>query len=129
MAAIVVVKAKNCTPVGYEVNDTCVLSEAVTAGNLLKFTGTLSNGVPVMGKAPIAGITEADGIAFQDGYAGQQGYSYGVQGEMDGFSGLTPGAPLYPSSAVAGGIDTTAIANATVRVKAIRAGRIRFNFV
>ncbi len=129
MAAVTRVKAKPCAPVGYEVNDTCVLTEAVTAGDLLKYTGTATNGVSNMSKAPITGIVEADGIALMDGYAGQQGFSVGIQGEMDGFSGMTPGAPLYPSTATAGGLDTTPIASAPVRIRAIRAGRIRYNFV
>jgi hypothetical protein len=129
MAAVTRVKARPVTPVGYEVVDRCVLSEDVTAGDLLKYTGATTNGQPVMSKAPTAGITEADGIALQNGYSGQAGFDVGIQGEMDGFSGLTPGNPLYPSTATAGSIDTTAIAGATVRIKAVRTTRIRFCFV
>lgn len=140
MAAVTKVKARNCTPVGYEVNDVCVLSEAVTAGDLLVFTGAITNGMPVMSKAPTT-VTEAHGIATKDGFAGQQGFDFGIQGEMDGFANLTPGAPLYPSGSVAGGIDTTAPTYytaattpavnvpATPRIRAISASRIRFSFV
>jgi hypothetical protein len=106
--------------------DKVELTEAVTAGDLLNYTGTQSDGQARASKAP-AGATEADGIALQDGYAGERGFSMGVQGEMDGFSGLTPGAALYPSGAVAGGLDTTAAG--AIRVKAVKTTRIRYNFV
>lgn len=123
MAAITRVKGRPVTPVGYEVNDKGTLTEDVTAGDLLK------NGSSGWSKAPITGITEADGIALQDGYSGQSGFSIGIHGEMDGFSGMTPGTSLYPSTATAGGLDTTAITGAAVRVKARTATRIAFNFV
>ncbi|HYP18611.1 MAG TPA: hypothetical protein VEY08_00950 [Chloroflexia bacterium] len=129
MAAVTVVKARYVTPVNYEVIDKCVLSEAVVAGDQLVFTGTVTNGLPVMSKAPTAGITEAHGMAIKDGYAAQEGFEVLIQGEMDGFSGLTPGNPIYPSTATAGKLDTTAIASATVRVRAIRATRIRVSYV
>lgn len=118
--------AKPCTPVGYEVVDKVQLSVAVTAGQLLKYTGSSSDGMAIMGLAA-AGATEVDGIALQDGYAGQRGFSVGIQGEMDGFVSLTPGTALYPSGSVAGGIDTTAAG--VIRMKAVRTTRIRFNFV
>lgn len=125
MAAVTRVKAHPVSPVAYEVNDKGLLTEDVTAGDLLVL------GAGGWSKAPITGITEAMGIALQNGYAGQEGFGVGIQGEMDGFSGLTAGTPLYPSTATAGGLDTTAIANATVRIRACnRAGtRIRYNFV
>jgi len=126
MAAVTVVKARPCTPVGYEVNDKCVLSGAVTAGDCLKFTGAVSNGLPVMAKAT-GGATEVDGIALTDGYDGQAGYSYGLQGEMDGFSGMTPGTAIYPAPSTAGGWDTSAAG--AIRAKAITATRIRYNLV
>lgn len=134
MAAITVVKARPVTPVGYEVNDSGVLTEDVTAGQLL------SNGAGGWSKCPTNQV-EPDGIALQDGYAGQGNFPVGIQGEMDGFSGLTPGAKLYPSGSVAGGIDTSAPVYYTVattpvvnvpvvsKLKAVTATRIRFNFV
>lgn len=140
MAAITVVRARPVTPAGYEVVDKCVLSEAVVAGDLLIFTGATTNGLSVMSKA-LTSTKEADGIALKDGYAGQQGFDVGIQGEMDGFSGLTPGAALYPSTGTAGKMDTTAVVwyNAgttpavnvpvTPKIKAIKASRIRYNFV
>jgi hypothetical protein len=120
MAAVVRTKARPCAPAGYEVNDKGSVTEAVVAGDLLK------NGAGGWSKLA-AGATEADGIALQDYYAGQGNCSIGIQGEMDGFSGLVPGAPLYPSAAVAGGLDTTAAG--VIRVKAATATRIRYNFV
>ena len=129
MAAVNRVKARNVTPVGYEVNDKVALSEDVTAGDQLVYTGTTVNGFPVMGKAPTSGIKEAHGIAIKNGLQGEEGFDVGLQGEMDGFSGMTPGADLYPSTGTAGGLDTTAITGATVRVRAVKATRIRYNYV
>lgn len=123
MPAVNRVKPRPCTVVAYEVNDVKALKEDVITGDLLVIDvdGKLK-------KAP-AGTTEAHGIALKDGYAGQEGFDYGLHGEMDGFSGMTPGAPLFPSAAVAGGLDTTQPAGAVARVRAIRASRIRYNFV
>lgn len=101
MAAVTVTKARPCTPTGYEVVDKCALAVNVVAGQLLAYTGATSNGMSVMGLAA-AGADDADGIALQDGFAGQGGFSVGIQGEMDGFAGLVPGTPLYPSGARVG---------------------------
>lgn len=128
MAAITVVKARACSPPGYEVNDTCELADDVTAGDLLVLSGTVSGGLPVMEKAPTTAL-EPDGIALQDGYDGQRGFSYGIQGEMDGFSGLTPGALLYPSGTTAGVIDDTKPTGAANRIKAVTTTRIRYNLL
>jgi hypothetical protein len=95
------VKARVCTPVGYEVVDRGKAVTAWTAGDQLK------NGDGGWSKLP-AGAAEADGIGLMDAYAGQDGCDIGIHGEMDGFSGMTPGTPLYPSASVAGGLDTTA---------------------
>jgi hypothetical protein len=120
MAAVTRVTARPCTPVGYEVVDKGTLAAAVVAGDLLK--NSAAGWI-----LAVAGATEADGIALQDGYSGQAGFSIGIQGEMDGFSGMTPGAALYPSASVAGGLDTTAAG--VIRVKAASTTRIRYNFV
>lgn len=127
MAAVTRVKARPCAPAGYEVNDKGLAAEAWVAGDLL------TNGADGWSKAD-AGTIFAHGIALQDAYAGQGNCSIGIQGEMDGFSGLTPGAPLYPSAAVAGGLDTTEAELATdvpapPQVRAATATRIRYNFV
>jgi hypothetical protein len=110
------------TPVGYEVVDKGKLTQDVVAGDLLTL------GASGWSKAA-AGAAEAHGIALQNGYNGQAGFSVGIQGEMDGFSGMTPGAPLFPSGSVAGGLDTTQPTDAVARVRAVTATRIRYNFV
>jgi hypothetical protein len=48
------------------------------------------------------------GFAAQDYAEGRQDCSILFQGELDGFSGMTPGAPIYPSAGTAGGLDTSA---------------------
>lgn len=115
---------------GYEVNDKGQAKVAIAKGDLLVMTADApGNGFErVWDKAPISGITEAHAIALMDARAGGI-VSAGIQGEMDGFTGLTVGAPLYPSTATAGGIDTTAIASSTVRMRAVTAGRVRYSFV
>lgn len=115
------------SPPGYEVNDTCELSEDVAAGDLLEFTGSMSAGQPVMQKCPTG--NEPDGIALTDGKSGERGFDVGVQGEMDGFSGLSPGADLYASTATAGDIDDASGSGTAAPIKAIRATRIRYSFV
>jgi hypothetical protein len=122
MAAVTRVKARPCAPAGYEVNDKGVAVTAWVAGDLL------TNGAGGWSKAAVD-VLEGHGIGLQDAYAGQGNCSIGIQGEMDGFSGLTPGAALYPSAATAGGLDTTAPEGATIRVRAATATRIRFSFV
>ena len=134
MAAVTRVKARPCAPAGYEVNDKGVAVEAWVAGDLLV------NGASGWSKAP-TGTKIAHGIGLQDAYAGQANCSIGIQGEMDGFSGLTPGDPLYPSGSTAGGLDTTAVTWYGVattpavavpvqpQVRAATATRIRYNFV
>ncbi len=121
MAPVTVVEAHPVTPAGYEFNTVGRVTEAVTRGDQLK------NGASGWSKLP-AGATEADGIALVNGYAGQT-IGIGLHGEMDGFSGLTPGTPLYPSASVAGGLDTTVVAGAAIRVKADTDTRIRYNYV
>lgn len=128
MAAVTRVKARPISIPGYEVNDKGKASVAFTAGDLLIISGTGTNDSPTWALAT-AGALEAHGIALQDCYAGQEGISVGIQGEMAGFSGLTPGAPLYPSGSVAGGIDTTLPTGGTPRIRARTATSIRFNFV
>lgn len=124
MAAVTRNKARYVTPVGYEVVEkAATVTEAVVAGDLLVL------GAGGWSKAPIAGITEAMGMAIQDYAAGRGDCSVLIQGEMDGFAGMTAGAPLYPSTATAGGLDTVAIAGATVRIRAVTPTRVRVSFV
>lgn len=133
MAAVTKVKVRPVTPVAYEVNDKGTLVVDVLAGDLLIITASGWD------KATTS-TPEAHGIALLDGFAGGVA-SVGIQGEMDGFSGLTPGNTLYPSGSVAGGIDTTATTYysaattpavavpAIPRIRAVSATRIRYCFV
>ncbi|OJW05787.1 MAG: hypothetical protein BGO39_05005 [Chloroflexi bacterium 54-19] len=138
MAAVTRVKARPVTPVGYEVNDKGTLTEDVIAGDQLVISGEVAN-VKQWSKCPTT-AKEADGIALTDGFNGGVA-DVGIQGEMDGFSGMTPSTPLYPSGTTTGGLDTTAptfysaattpavAVPAPARVKAIGATRIRFNYL
>lgn len=136
MAAVTKVKPRHVAPVGYEWIDVCELTEDVNAGDLLEFTGVTNDNLPLMRKLPAAANAEPDGIALKGGFAGERGFDYGIHTEMDGFSGLTPGDPIYSSAAVAGGLDTApngvtpAAAAPPVSYglvgKAIKASRIRF---
>ena len=128
MAAVTKVKPRFVSPVGYEEIDTCELTEAVVAGDLLEYTGVTNDNQPLMRKLPAGAAAEADGIALKDGYAGQRGFDVGITLEMDGFSGLTPGDAIHSSSTVAGGLDTTANGAALSVGKAVRTTRIRFHF-
>lgn len=130
MAAVAKGKVRSASPTGYEVNDKGQAKVAIAVGDLLVIT---SDAAPrgfeqVFDKAPITGITEAHAIALTAADIGQL-VNVAIQGEVDGFTGLTPGSPLYPSTATAGGIDTTAIASATVRIRAITPTRLRVSFV
>lgn len=128
MAAPTRVKVRNVTVVAYEVNDKVQLAVDVEPGDQLQYTGATSRGQSVMTKLPIDAL-EADGIALRKGYAGERGFDVGLHGEMDGFSGLVPGTPYFPSGAIAGGLDSTVVVDATIRVKAVKTTRIRFCYV
>lgn len=122
MAAVTRTKGRPVTPVGYEVNDKGVCAADWTTGD------ELINSAAGWVLAP-AGALEAHGIALNPAKIGDRGCDIGLQGEMDGFSGLVPGAALYPSATVAGGLDTTAVAGATIRVRAAATTRIRYSYV
>jgi len=115
------------SPPGYEVNDTCELAEDVAAGDLLEYTGAMKSGQPVMQKSATG--EDPDGIALMSGKQGERGFDVGIQGEMDGFSGLTPGALLFSSTATAGDIDDASGSGTAAPVKAVRKTRIRYSFV
>lgn len=130
MAAVTKGTLRPVTPVGYEVVDTGEAKTALAVGDLVSITSdTPANGNPkVWAKAAITGITEAMGIVLTAAVAGGP-VTVGICGEMDGYSGLTPGAALYPSTATAGETDTSAINGATVRMRAVSATRVRYSFV
>lgn len=119
MAAVTRVKARVVTPVGYEfVTPAQTVTEAVTAGDLLILSAT--------GWARSGAATPAakHGFAAQDYVSGQSDCSILTTGEMDGWSGLTPGAPLYPG--VTGGLDDAAVAGFVGLIHAVSATRIAF---
>lgn len=122
-------KIRPATRVGFAVNDKGQAKSAIAAGDLVVITADVPSRAyeTVYDKAPITGIAEAHGIALKPAVAGGL-VEVGLLGEMDGFSGLTPGAPLYPSTATPGGIDTTAIAGAPVRARAVTSTLIRYSF-
>lgn len=137
MAAVTRVKARPVSPPGYEVNDKGQAKVDITAGDLLIITNdTPSNGFEKVWDKATTSTLNAHGIALMDAKAGAV-VSVGIQGEMDGWSGMTPGAAAYPSGSAAGGLDTTApsefattpAVTARPNVRAISATRIRYNFV
>lgn len=129
MPPVVKVRARAVSPVGYEWGDVCELLEDVAAGDLLEFTGAMSDGQPVMRRLPAGANAEADGVALQAGFAGKRGFDYGIHYEIDGFSAGTPGDLVYPAGAggVAGGLDTTV--NGRPVGKFVKPTRIRFQIL
>lgn len=127
MAAVTKVKPRFVSPVGYEEIDVCELLEDVEAGDLLQFTGDMSDGQAVMQLVPANATEQVDGVALQTGFAGQRGFDFGIVFEMDGFSGLAPGDLVYADAAVAGGLNTTA--NGDPVGKCVRGTRIRFHLM
>ena len=130
MAAVTRVKARPVLIPGYEVNDDGQAKVALVAGDglvIVADTPTRSGFNRVYDKAPTT-ATEHHAIALMDAKAGGK-VEAGIHGEIDGFSGLTPGVPIYPSGTVAGGLDTTAPAGAVIRMRAVSATRIRYTLV
>jgi hypothetical protein len=129
MAAVTIGTLRPVTVPGYEVNDKGQAATAITKGQLLVITAaTPGSGYDkVYDKAPTT-ATDPAGIALMDAAAGGL-VSVGIHGEMDGFTGLTPNAMLYPSATVAGGIDTAKPAGAIERIRAVSPTRIRYAFV
>jgi len=106
-------------PVGYEVvMEASVVTEAVVAGDLLML------GPTGWSRSPATTPAAKRGFAAQDYRAGQKDCSIIIQGEMDGWSGLTPGAPLYPGAT--GGLDDAAVAGFVGLIHAVSATRIQF---
>lgn len=136
MADITVVGARPCTPAGYEFNDVAESDGGWAAGDLLVYTGDMSGSMAVMEKAA-ADATRADGIALQAAADGDRGCDVGIVGEMDGFSGLTPGTALFVSADNAGKIGTTAptlfattpAVTAPSQVRAVTDTRVRYSFL
>ena len=129
MAAVTKGNLRPVSPPGYEVNDKGQAKVAIAKGDLLLITADtpLAGHERVYDKA-VGGTIEAHAIALMDCPINGT-VNAGIQGEMDGYSGLVPGAPLYPSASVAGGLDTTATATPITRVRAVTTTRIRYSFV
>lgn len=143
MAAVTApTNAALCSPPGYENVDTGYASVDLKAGQLVIFdtAGAPSSRWEHAFKLAPTTATEAHGISLKATKAGGTA-EIAFRGEMDGFSGLTVGAGLYPSSATAGGMDTTAPTFYSVattpavavpvpaRIRAVTATRIRFDLV
>lgn len=112
-------KIHPCIPVGYErVSMIRTVTEAVVAGDLLIL------GANGWSKSTAASPGDKRGFAAMDYAAGRRDCSIHTHGEMDGFTGLTPGAPLYP--AAAGGLETVAVAGFTGLIHAVSATAIEF---
>lgn len=93
MATITRVKARPTMPVGYEVvHPVKIVTEAVVAGDLLILG---ANGWSL---SPVTTPGAKHGFAAQDYYAGQKNCSILTEGEMDGWSGMTAGTPLFPGA-------------------------------
>lgn len=135
MAAVTVVELHPTLISGYEVNVKGMAVTDLAVGQLLvrDSATTPSRGNKNSWKLAPAGTVQAQGIVLKPCKAGKT-VSVGLQGEMEGFSGLTPGAGLFPSASVAGGIDTTATlagtgVNQKPDIRADSATGIIYNFL
>jgi hypothetical protein len=128
MAAVTKGTVKYVTPAGMGFTDRGQAATDMLVGDLLIIATTTPNTgfEKVYQKAPVSTVDPA-GIVIQDCKAGEP-VNVGVIGELEGYTGLTPGAPLYSSPSVVGGIDTVLVTGAIGRVRAVSTTRIRFNF-
>lgn len=126
MAAVTRVDCILVSPPGEFGGDKGYCTAAVEAGQPVIIAGTTPpNRLWSHSVSPASGTT-ANGIALKDCGAGGT-VEYAFYGEMDGYSGLTPGAPL---TIVGGLVDTTAPAAGVRRdIVAVTPTSIRFSFV
>lgn len=131
MAAVTVVNNRPVTPPGYEFNQKAQAKVALTRGTLVSpVADAPSSGFDVV----VDKLATADAVMLKKAYmvlmdcAAGATASLGSHGEMDGYSGLTAGAPLYASAAVAGGIDTAKPAGAVERMWAVTTTRVYYSF-
>lgn len=126
MAAIQKVAPIYVSPPGYEVIDRGFARETIEAGDPI-----IIDSVPYKDRTYDCAVrkatgTEAHGIALKNVTAGGT-CEFALQAEMDGFTGLTPGAAL---TIVGGAIDDTApAAGVSTQIRAVNTTRIRFVFV
>lgn len=124
-------KPKLVSPTGYEVVDVGTANEIILSGQLAIRNATGWSKCPTTNN-------EAHAVALKDYAAGQGGCDFLVQGEMDGYDmtgGIVPGTDIYPSASVAGGLQsdlrsiaTTPVVPLPVKIRAVTATRLRFNF-
>ena len=126
MAAITKVAPALASPVGYENVFYAYASVALVPGDVVVITSATPSSSQFDCVVAKAAAAEAHGISLKTtGIGGLAEICF--RGEMDGYSGLTPGAGLTIASGV---IDNTAPANTQVGAAAIRAvtpTRIRFD--
>lgn len=129
MAAVTFGTLRPITVPGYEVNDKGQAATDILKGQLLIITAaTPGAGFDAVWDKATTATLDPHGIALMDAKTGAL-VSVGIQGEMDGFTALVPGNPVYPSASVVGGIDTALPAGAPTRIRAKTATRIRYSFV
>lgn len=129
MAAPTEVDLHPVSPPGMIFTDRGQAATAMVCGQLLNLaTTTPSSGHEKVWELAPASTVEPDGVCLIDTPAGKS-VSVGLLCEIDGYSGLTPGTAYYASATVAGGIDSTVVTNAAIRMKAVSATRMRFAFV
>lgn len=129
MAAITLVAPILSSPVAYESAQHGYAGEDLEAGDLVVISAAGPDARWDVTYEVADGAT-ADGIVLKDcGIGGTADVAY--QGEMDGYSGLTPGARLSVASGV---IDATAPVQAdtaaatSYTITAVTASRIKFRF-
>lgn len=125
MAAITKVDPKLASPVGYENVFYAYASEPLEAGDVVVITSaTAPGGYDCVVEEAAAAV--GHGIVLKD--VGTRGTAEVCwRGEMDGFAGLTPGAPLTIASGV---IDDTAPAEGvSTNIRAVTPTRIRFDLI
>lgn len=122
MAELTLNAPKYNTVPGYEVVRAGVATEDIPAGSAVIQTASGWSIAP-------ASSTDFHGVAIQSYYAGQGGCSFLIQGEYDGFSGLTPGANVFVSTTVAGGWADAGAASSIVRARAVTPTRISISCV
>lgn len=122
MAELTLTKGRYNTVPGYEVIRRGIATEALKAGDAVVQTAS------GWSKAP-AGATDFHGVAIQDYISGQGACDFLIQGEYDGFTGLTPGADVFVSTTVAGGWADAGASGAIVRARAVTTTRISVNCI
>ena len=126
MAAVARVRPILVSPPGMEVVDRGYALDDVLAGDPVIISATAAPSREYDCAIEKATGTTVHGFALKDTKAGGL-CEFASQGELDGFTGLTPGAAL---TVVAGAIDNTAPgAGVTPTIRVVNASRIRFCLV